>query len=75
MRRAVLFLSLIAALPALAQPQCDASFPQIKPRGATIFSPEQEGYLGDAVAEQMRRRLLVYERPELTAPLDASAAR
>lgn len=53
----------------------NAGFPQIKPRGATIFSPEQEAYLGDAVAEQMQRRLLIYDRPDLTAPLDRIAAR
>lgn len=75
MRCPALFLSLIIVLPALAQPQCNVSFPQIKPRGATIFTPEQEGYLGDAVAEQMQRRLLIYDRPELTAKLDQISAR
>jgi hypothetical protein len=69
---AIFFLPFCAVL---AQTPCDSSLKPIQPRGATIFSPEQEGFLGEAVTEQMQRGLPVYRQPGLTDPLDRIAAR
>ena len=66
---------LLLCTSVFSQNVCDAALPAIEPRGATIFSPQQEGYLGDVVAEQMQRRLLVYRQPGLTAPIENIAAR
>jgi len=70
-----LVLLLLAACPAFAQARCEATFPDLKPRGATMFSPTQEGYLGDLLTEQTSRRYPVYRQPGLTDPLDQIAAR
>lgn len=40
-----------------------------------MFSPQQEGYLGEAVVEQMQRDLRVYRQPELTEPIERIAKR
>jgi hypothetical protein len=69
-----IILLFLASYPAFSQ-TCNNSFPDLRPRGTTIFSQEQEGYLGDVIAEQMQRRLPVYRQPGLTEPLDQITAR
>ncbi|MCI0355207.1 MAG: M48 family metalloprotease, partial [Acidobacteria bacterium] len=71
--RRALILSLIALFlgPALVagQGQCPPIPAAGPPRGANIFSEEQEMYLGDAVAEHVQRDFRVVEDPQLTAYL------
>lgn len=47
----------------------------ITPKGETIFSAQQEQYLGDVIAEQLRLGLIVYPQTELQQPLDRIATR
>lgn len=74
MQRQILIVWLMFGSVTFAQ-TCDVRPPAITPKGPTIFSPEQEVYLGDVVAEQLRGGLRVYAQPELTKPLDQIAAR
>lgn len=66
---------LLLADPLGAQTPCNAALPELTPNLKTIFSPEQEAYLGDAIASMMEHQLRVYSQPKLTAPLDAILAR
>ncbi len=58
-----------------AQNTCDAPPALVNPKGSTIFSPEQEGYLGDIIAETIPQRLRVYPQTALLAPVERIAAR
>jgi hypothetical protein len=58
-----------------AQQTCDTAPPTIAPKGSTIFTPEQEGYLGDVIVETMQRQLRTYRQPNLTAPLERIGVR
>ncbi len=72
-RAPALFLLLNALL--FAQSPCEIPPGVIKPAGATIFTPEQEGWLGDVIAESMRQELRIYHRPTLIEPLERISAR
>ena len=68
-------LLLASAISGNAQAPCAGPAATLKPKGPTIFSPEQEGYLGEIVAQQLSLGMIVYPQAELTAPLDRIAAR
>lgn len=65
---------LLFVSPVGAQSTCGA-IPELTSNLKTIFSHEQETYLGDAIASMMEHQLLVYSRPKLTAPLEGIVAR
>ena len=71
---ASVFAALLFAGPLGAQTPCSA-LPELSSNLKTIFSPEQEAYLGDAIASMMEHELRVYSQPKLTAPLEAILAR
>jgi len=65
----------VLSLRIFAQNTCDAPPAIVNPKGSTIFSPEQEGYLGEIIAEAIQQRQLVYRQPALLAPVERIAAR
>ncbi|MGH9531652.1 MAG: M48 family metalloprotease [Terriglobales bacterium] len=69
-RTLVLTLVPLILAPVFLAGQCPPMPPAGPPRGANIFSEEQEMYLGDAVAEQLQRDFRVVEDPQLTAYLN-----
>jgi WD40 repeat protein len=69
-----LIVPLLLSVPLAAQ-TCDTPIPPITPPGPTIFTPEQEGFLGDFFEDQARRGTAVYRQPGLTDPMDKIAAR
>ncbi len=71
-------LSLLAAYsPPLRAQQPDCLPPVTLPASAeaNIFSPEQEGFLGEAVAEQIQKNYRVIEDPELINVLNGIGER
>jgi WD40 repeat protein len=66
---------LVASIPGYGQSSCSAPAVPIQQKGETIFSPEQEQYLGEIIAEQLRLGTLVYPQTELSEPLTRIAAR
>ena len=71
----IAFLSLVTSISGYAQSPCSAPPALIQQKGQTIFSPEQEQYLGDVIADQLRLGTLVYPQTELSAPLTRIADR
>src|SRR5579859_1505032 len=74
MRRGVVFLFSLGFC-CFAQNPCGVSATGVPPKEATMFSPEQDGYLGDIIAETMQRRLKIYRQPGLLGPVENIAAR
>ena len=66
---------LLSAFRALAQNACSVPSAVIAPQGPTIFTPEQEDYVGNVFADLMQRRTPTYHQADLTAPLDRIASR
>jgi hypothetical protein len=62
-------------VPLFAQSQCEIPIPAIQPRGQTILTQEQEGYAGEFFDSQIRRTLPIYQRPEISEPLDRISKR
>ncbi|HSR07943.1 MAG TPA: M48 family metalloprotease, partial [Bryobacteraceae bacterium] len=74
MRKTLAFFCVLS-VRLFAQNTCDAPAALINPKGSTIFSPEQEGYLGDISAERLQQQLRVYRQPALLTPIERIAAR
>src|SRR5688572_12061855 len=68
-------LTMLLPIVGYAQNPCAVPQVSLKPKGETIFSPQQEGYLGDIVADQLSLGKLVYPQTELTEHLDRITAR
>lgn len=66
---------LIAIVPACGQSICGIPLDPIKPRGATIFTPQQEGFAGEYFEEQMRSTTPVYRLDGATDGLERIASR
>src|SRR5882724_9262038 len=66
---AVLVITIISSVPLNAQGKCAPPVALPSSSGANIFTPEQERYLGDAIAEQLQKENRVIEDPELVAYL------
>jgi predicted Zn-dependent protease len=69
------FLFLLASVPGYGQSPCSAPAALIQQKGETMFSREQEQYLGEVIAEQLRLGTRVYPQTELSEPLKRIAAR
>src|SRR6266542_3793981 len=67
--------ALFLASRLFAEQPCPAALPAVSPKGTTIFSPQQEGYLGDAIAAMVEQRIRTYPPSGLTAPLEVILAR
>ena len=77
-RRAVLtmiFLVLSGDVCSRAQDACVSPTPPIGPHAANIFNEQQEGYLGDAMAEHLQRNYRVSTDEQLTGYLRQIANR
>ncbi len=70
-----LILALLMPVLAAGQGQCPPMPAAGLPRGANIFSEEQEMYLGDAIAENVQRDFRVVEDPQVTSYLQGVGER
>ncbi len=73
--RKTLAVFCVLSVRIFAQNTCEAPPALANPKGSTIFSPEQEGYLGDIIAVTFQQRFPVYRQPALLAPVERIAAR